>query len=408
MPVFEYTAFNAKGKRISGIIDSESALSVRQKLRLTEIYPTSVVEIHETPTRQSRSSISIARLFNRIRPGEIYMMTRELATLLGAGFPLVGAMETMISQARSPAIKRILARTKDAVLEGESFADALATSPDVFSPLYVNMIRAGETSGTLEIVLERLADIAEKQQSLIGRIKSAVTYPIFMAFIGVLVLFFLITFIVPSISAIFADMGQILPAPTRFLIQLSRMFQSFWWIGFLVFAAAVIAFQHIKKTEQGQFIFDQWILKIPAVGDIVKKLSVARFARTLGSLLENGISMMIALDIVKNIAGNVVISKAVATATDEVEKGIGLGNALASENVFPNLSIQMIQVGEQSGKLEAMLEKVADIFEKEAEARVMRMTSLLEPVMILIMGVAVGFIVLSICLPIFEMNQLVM
>jgi general secretion pathway protein F len=408
MPVFEYTAFNAKGKRISGIIDSESALSVRQKLRLTEIYPTSVVEIHETPTRQSRSSISIARIFNRIRPGEIYMMTRELATLLGAGFPLVGAMETMISQARSPAIKRILARTKDAVLEGESFADALATSPDVFSPLYVNMIRAGETSGTLEIVLERLADIAEKQQSLIGRIKSAVTYPIFMAFIGVLVLFFLITFIVPSISAIFADMGQILPAPTRFLIQLSRMFQSFWWIGFLVFAAAVIAFQHIKKTEQGQFIFDQWILKIPAVGDIVKKLSVARFARTLGSLLENGISMMIALDIVKNIAGNVVISKAVATATDEVEKGIGLGNALASENVFPNLSIQMIQVGEQSGKLEAMLEKVADIFEKEAEARVMRMTSLLEPVMILIMGVAVGFIVLSICLPIFEMNQLVM
>jgi general secretion pathway protein F len=270
------------------------------------------------------------------------------------------------------------------------------------------MIRAGETSGTLEIVLERLADIAEKQQSLIGRIKSAVTYPIFMAFIGVLVLFFLITFIVPSISAIFADMGQILPAPTRFLIQLSRMFQSYWWIGFLVFAAAVIAFQHIKKTEQGQFIFDQWILKIPAVGDIVKKLSVARFARTLGSLLENGISMMIALDIVKNIAGNVVISKAVATATDEVEKGIGLGNALASENVFPNLSFQMIQVGEQSGKLEAMLEKVADIFEKEAEARVMRMTSLLEPVMILIMGVAVGFIVLSICLPIFEMNQLVM
>lgn len=408
MPVFEYTAFNAKGKRISGIIDSESALAARQKLRLTETFPISVSEINETTARQSHSSISIIRLFNRIRPAEIYMMTRELATLLAAGFPLVGAMETMLTQTRSPAIKRILARTKDAVLEGESFADALAMSPDVFSPLYINMIRAGETSGTLEIVLERLADIAEKQQLLVGRIKSAVTYPIFMAFIGILVLFFLITFIIPSISAIFADMGQILPAPTRFLIQLSRIFQSFWWLGFLVIAALVIVFQHIKKTDQGQLIFDRWILKIPATGDIVKKLSVARFARTLGSLLENGISMMIALDIVKNITGNVVISKAIATATDEVERGIGLGNALAAESVFPNLAIQMIQVGEQSGKLEAMLEKVADIYEKEAEARVMRMTSLLEPVMILIMGVAVGFIVLSICLPIFEMNQLVM
>lgn len=408
MPVFEYKALNARGEKISGIIDSESAMSARQKLRLTDIFPITIIEIHDTTTQKQRSPISIARLFNRIRPAEIYMLTRELATLLGAGFPLVGAMETMISQTRSPGVKRILARTKEAVLEGNSFADALATSPEAFTPLYINMVRAGETSGTLEIVLERLADITEKQQALIGRIKSAVTYPIFMACIGVLVLFFLITFIIPNISAIFSDMGQILPAPTRFLISLSRIFQSYWWVGLLGVIGAVIAIGHFKKTETGRLLVDQWVLKIPAAGDIIRKLAVARFTRTLGSLLENGISMMIALDIVKNIAGNVVISKAVADATTDVEKGIGLGNALASGSVFPNLSVQMIQVGEQSGKLEAMLEKAADIYEKEAEARVLRMTSLLEPVMILIMGVAVGFIVLSICLPIFEMNQLVM
>ncbi len=408
MPVFEYKALNARGEKISGIIDSESATSARQKLRLTEIFPIAVEEIHNAHAQKQRSAASIARLFNRIRPAEIYMLTRELATLLGAGFPLVNAMETMITQSRTPGVKRILARTKEAVLEGKSFADALATLPEVFSPLYINMVRAGETSGTLEIVLERLADITEKQQALNGKIKSAVTYPVFMACIGVLVLFFLVTFIIPNISAIFSDMGQILPAPTRFLISLSRIFQTYWWIGLLGLVGAAIAIRHFKKTEAGRLWIDQWVLKIPAAGDIVRKLSVARFSRTLGSLLENGISMMIALDIVKNIAGNVVISKAVADATTDVEKGIGLGNALASGRVFPNLSVQMIQVGEQSGQLEAMLEKTADIYEKEVEARVLRMTSLLEPVMILIMGVAVGFIVLSICLPIFEMNQLVM
>lgn len=408
MPVFEYKALNARGEKITGILDSESALSARQKLRQTDIFPISVQEIHQTPAQQHRSPISISRFLNRIRPAEVYMMTRELATLLTAGFPLVSAMETMISQTRSRGIKRILARTKDAVLEGKSFADALATSPEVFSPLYVNMIRAGETSGTLEIVLERLADITEKQQAFIGRIKSAITYPIFMAFIGIMVLFFLITFIIPSISAIFSDMGQILPAPTRFLIQLSRIFQTYWWIGLLILVGTAVAFRYFKKTDVGRLMIDQWMLKIPAAGNIIKKLAVARFARTLGSLLENGISMMVALDIVKNITGNVVISESVAAATTDVEKGIGLGNALATGSVFPNLSVQMIQVGEQSGKLETMLEKMADIYEKEAEARVLRMTSLLEPVMILIMGVVVGFIVLSICLPIFEMNQLVM
>jgi general secretion pathway protein F len=407
MPVYEYTALDTKGKTTSGIIDADGAAAARQKLRASGIFPVSIKESQEAPEIKTSRLANLRGYLTRVKPAEIAIMTRQLATLITAGFPLVSALDALVPQTKSHRLKKVLAQVKDAIVEGKSFAAALSQYPGIFTPLYINMVRAGETSGTLEIVLERLADIAEKQQDLNNRIQTALAYPVFMCIIGTLVLFVLLTYIVPSITAIFMDMNQVLPTPTRLLIFLSNFFKTFWWVIFIILIAAGIALHRVKKTEKGRYLYDKTTLSLPVFGVLARKLAVARFARTLASLLENGVSMLIALDIVKNIAGNVLISDSVQSAAQDVGKGQALWAALSEGKAFPQLSIQMIQVGEQSGKLEDMLNKIADVFEKETETSIMRLTSYLEPVMILVMGCAVGFIVLSICLPIFEMNQLI-
>ena len=407
MPVFEYTALDSRGKTTSGIIDAEGAQVARQKLRTSGIFPISIKETLEAAPKKAPRVFALTRRLGRVKPVEVSMMTRQLSTLIGAGFPLVSALDALVPQTKSHGFKKILAQIKDLIVEGNSFAQALLKYPGAFSPLYVNMVRAGETSGTLEIVLERLADITEKQQALKNRIQTALAYPIFMMVIGTVVLLVLLIYIVPSITSIFADMDQVLPTPTRILIFLSDFFKSYWWSILIVLVAIGIFFNRAKKTAKGRYWIDKTMLILPGMGVLAKKLAVARFARTLGSLLENGVSMLIAMDIVKNIAGNILIADSVETAAIEVGKGQGLGAALSGSGIFPQLSIQMIQVGEQSGQLENMLTKIADVYENEVENTILRLTSYLEPVMILVMGSIVAFIVLSICLPIFEMNQLI-
>lgn len=408
MPVFEYTALDLKGKTTTGIIDAESVPVARQRLRAAKTYPVTIHKVAKESSRSESHSTALSSVLARVSPNEVCLMTRQLATLVGAGFPLVTALDALVPQTKSKSFKRILAQTKDAIIEGNSFANALARYPSVFSSLYVNMVRAGEASGTLEIVLDQLAELTEKQQALKNRIQTAMAYPILMSLIGLLVIFLLVTFIIPNITSIFTDMHQVLPAPTRVLIAVSGFFRYYWWIILLALAGVYIGIRHIRRTVRGRFVFDKIVLSLPLFGILSRKLAVARFARTLGSLLANGVSLLIALDIVKNIAGNTLISRAIAEASVDVGKGRGLGAALAVSKTLPQLAIQMIQVGEQSGELERMLEKIATVYENEVEASVMRLTSLLEPLMILMMGVILGFIVLSICLPIFEMNQLVM
>jgi len=408
MPVYEYTALDLKGKSITGIIDAESASAARQKLRSTRTFPTRIKESAASTEKADKGRpTALSTLFSRVKPSDLTMMTRQLATLVGAGFPLVSALDALIPQTRSKVFKKILVQVKDAIVEGNSFAGALSQYSGVFSSLYINMVRAGETSGTLEIVLAQLADITEKQQALKGRIRTALAYPVLMMFIGALVLFLLLTFIVPTITSIFSDMNQVLPTPTRLLIAVSNFFKSFWWIILIGLALMLIGFRSAQKTTRGRYVIDRVVLLLPLMGPVIRKLSVARFARTLGSLLKNGVTMLTSMEIVKNIAGNALISNAIEGATQEVSKGQGLGVSLGRAEVFPDLAIQMIQVGEQSGELEQMLDKMSVVYENEAEASILSMTSLLEPLMILFMGLIMGFIVLSICLPIFEMNQLV-
>ena len=408
MPVFEYTALDAKGKNTSGIIDADGIQAARQKLRSSGKFPVAIREAQEAQAKKdARHRFSFGDWFSRVKPAHVAITTRQLATLIGAGFPLVSALDALLPQTPSYALKRTLARVKDLVVEGNSFAHALSQFPGIFPPIYVNMVRAGESSGTLEIVLERLAEITEKQQALSNRIQASLAYPVFMLFFGVVVLFILLAYIVPTITSIFTDMKQVLPTPTRVLIALSDFFKHYWWMVLILLAAAVLGVRQFRRTQNGRRWWDTTLLKLPGFGTLARKLAVARFSRTLGSLLENGVTLLVALDIVRNIVGNVLIADTVSRAGEEVSKGKSLWLALSEGRVFPTLSIQMIQVGEQSGELEKMLYKIADVFENEVETTILRLTSYLEPVMILVMGCAVGFIVLSICLPIFEMNQLI-
>ncbi|CCK79556.1 MULTISPECIES: type II secretion system inner membrane protein GspF [Desulfobacula] len=404
MPVYEYTALNKKGKNISGLLNADNIKAATGKLRSSKIFPISITEI---TTRAGKQKKGFSFFYSPVRSSEIAMMTRQLATLITAGFPLTTALNTLLPQTKNQSFKRILSGIKDAIEEGSSFAAALSQYPGIFSVIYINMVKAGEASGTLEIVLERLADIYEKQNKLNRKIKSAMAYPLLMTLVGIGVLFFLLTVIVPNITSIFEEMNQSLPLTTQILINTSRFLKHWWWVIAGIIGLLMIFYHIISKKSAVQTAIDKFILNLPVAGELVQKISVARLTRTLGSLLENGVSLLDALEIVKNITGNKIIANAILEAKQEVECGRELGDVLSQNAHFPYLAVQMIKVGEQSGNLESMLKKTARVYDDEIETTIIGMTTIMEPLIILVMGVVVGFIVLSICLPIFEMNQLV-
>lgn len=410
MAVFEYKALNSKGKKTSGIIDAESISAAKTKLRQKDIFPTFLKKIESNlaaDNKKSNSFFTRFTLFSSVSSSELTMITRQMSTLLSAGFPLVKAVSTLVPQTKSNVMKKVLSKVKDALEEGNSFAKALALYPNVFSPIFINMVNAGESSGTLEIVLERLADFTENKEDSKKKIQASLAYPFLMSFIGFGVLIVLLTYVVPGIVNIFTDMNQTLPLPTRILISVSSFFKAYWWVvvmcPFLFFLIIVL----IRKTEKGAYFIDSLLLSLPVIGTLLKKLIAARFTRTLGSLLDNGVPMLTALNITKSIAGNMVIYNLISTACEKVEQGGELGQVLGQSSAFPYLASQMIKIGETSGEMEKMLEKTADLFEKDVQTAVTATTSLIEPMIILIMGVVVGGIILSICLPIFEINQLI-
>ena len=408
MPVYEYTALDRAGKHTKGIIDADSPVTARQKLRGSGVYPVEMRETDSsTPKDERDSTESLSTLFARVKSGELSATTRQLSILLGAGVTLVGALEALISQIANPLLKKILAQVKESVNEGNSLAHSLSRHPKVFSQIYINMVRAGEASGSLDLVLDRLAEFSENQQALRGRFKAALAYPVFMFFVGSLILFFLTTFIVPNITNIFVEMHQTLPLPTLALIGMSEFLASFWWLVLAALFVAVFAVRRLIMRPRGRRLWDEMKLRIPVIGAVNVKMATARFGRALGSLLRSGVPVLTALKIVRNIVNNELIAEVIDRSMDEIGEGKSLAAPLSRSRWFPPIAVQMISVGEQSGELENMLDKIADVYEKESEAQIMAMTSMLEPVMILVMGVVVGFIVISILLPIFEMNQMV-
>jgi len=410
MPVYEFTALTSSGKKLKGIIDADSLAAARQKIRSQGHYP---VEFRETSTKVAATTATTSLFSRQLRLGqpikqqEVHIATRQLATLLGAGIPLVPALNGLIEQTGNHAFKTVLAQIKDAVNEGNSLTTALTDHPRLFSKIYVNMVRAGEASGSLDVVLERLAEFGENQHAIRSRIKAALLYPLFMAIVGIVVLFLLITFIVPSITSVFEGTKQALPTPTIILIGISTILKQYWWAVLIVVLGALAAGRWYVGTPAGRRHWDRLKLTAPGIRDLSIKTASARFSRTLASLLQSGVPLTTSLHIVKNIVDNVLLADLINEACDELEKGSSLSHFFRGNEWFPPMLVQMIAVGEQSGALDKMLAKAADAYEKEVEAKILALTSMIEPVMILSMGVVVSFIVVSILLPIFEMNQLI-
>ncbi|HBI15205.1 MAG TPA: type II secretion system protein GspF [Desulfobulbaceae bacterium] len=407
MPVYEYTALDSSGKKQKGIIDADSLAAARQKIRLAGNYPVDIRE--STPVSRGKSEQKMAgfSLIQRVSQQEIHIATRQLATLLGAGIPLVPGLNGLIEQTTNPALKKIIAQLKDSVNEGNSFTVALAEHPRLFSKIYINMVKAGEASGSLDVVLDQLAEFGESQQATKARISAALIYPLVLSLVGIAILFLLMTLIVPKITKVFADSQQALPLPTIVLMKLSGFLGNYWWLVLLLLAGVLLALRYAISTARGRKIWDRLKLTAPLLGDLNTKLAAARFGRTLGSLLQSGVTLVNALKIVRNMFNNVMLADTIDNATEELEKGGSLSKVLQGSKWFLPMVVQMIAVGEQSGTLEKMLVKVADSYEKEVETRIKALTSLIEPFMILFMGVIMLFIVLSILLPIFEMNQLI-
>ena len=406
MPVYEYNALDQRGKNLKGIIEADSEFQARAKLRSGGNYPVSLKESKARVGGASQSWFSTS-LFNRITPEEVYVITRQLSTLHGAGIPLDTALSSLVEQTRNTALKKVLAQIKGKVSEGKTLAQSMGEHPKLFPHLYINMIRAGEESGSLNVVLEQLADFSEKQQELKGRLRAAMYYPVFMAIIGTAILFILITYIVPNITQVFKDMEQTLPLPTLFLIGTSSFLKNYWWVLLGVGLAVVILLRMFVKTAKGRSLWDLIKLRTPVIGPVAQKIILARFASTLASMNRSGVEFMVAMRIVRTLVDNVRIAEVVDSAMEHVQRGQSMTVALAASPWFPPMFVQMIAVGEQSGSLEVMLNKIADAYERDVEAAVKGMTSLLEPLMITAMGLAVGFIVISILLPIFEMNQMI-
>ncbi len=402
MANYQYKGLDARSKKVVGVIDADNPKAAAQKLKKLFIYPIEVVESEE---RKKARRFQIPGFQERISTMELTVMTRQLSTLVGAGLPLVQCLTALTEQVENSKLKNVIAEVKGSVNEGSSFADALSHYPKVFSDFYVNMIRAGEQSGALEVVLARLADFTENQSRLRDQILFALMYPAVILLLSLLVMMVMFTYVIPKISLLFEQTHQTLPVITKFMILISTILRKFFWAIGILAGAAFYGFQRWKKSPEGKERYDQWTLKIPLFGDLIRKLAVSRFARTLATLLQSGIPLLKSLNIVEKVVGNIVIAKAVRQARENIAEGASIAGPLKASGAFPPFVIQMIASGEQSGELEFLLEKAAEAFEREVETAVNGLVRLIEPIMILVMAGIVAFIIVSFLLPILELTQ---
>jgi len=406
MPVYEYTALNPGGKKIKGTLEADSIRTARQKLRVQNIFPTDIKESLKASTEKTKD---VKKFFasDKVSLKQLTLATRLLATLSNAGLPLVSALLALSEQVDSPALKRVVVVIKERVEQGSSLAKALGVYPKVFPRLYINMVASGEASGALDTALENLADYYEAQLELRRKVSNALFYPILMFFFCIIVVIALVTFVVPNIVEIFVKQKVALPLPTRIVIFISDMVIGYWW---LMLAGVIIAVFYTKQrysTPSGKAWFDNLFLKLPIYGSIYRKVSTARVATTLATLLNGGVEVLAALEIVKNIIGNTHMKKALEDAREGVKEGRSLAKELSKSGYFPNLLSQMVAIGEKSGRLEGMLNKAGKTFSGEANSAIAGLTTLLEPMMIIFLGVIVFMIVISVLLPMVELMQIV-
>lgn len=411
MPVYQYRGYRNDGGSAAGIVDAENVKVARLKLRKEGVFPTDVVEQGQPSARQqeggrTRTTHRTGRSAT-LSAHDLALLTRQFATLLVAGLPLVEALGVLVEQAEKKPTKALLAEIREEVRGGKALSAVLETYGKDFSQIYVHMVRAGEASGALDQILFRLSEFLEKQLALKAKVTNATLYPALMLFVGVSVLFFLMAFVVPKITAVFTSMKQALPWPTVVLMSISQFFADYWLLLVSFVVACIFFIRRFIHTEKGRLLADRVTLRLPLIGDVARMVSISRLTGTLATMLASGVQLLDALDVSKRVMNNRVLEETVEGARQNIREGETIADPLKRSGEFPALVTHMIAVGERSGDMEEMLRRVSQIYDGEVERVITRLTSLLEPVMILAMGIIVFFIVVAILLPIFEMGQMV-
>ncbi len=405
MPVFSYRAADRAGRTIDGVMEAHDPQAVVERLHREEYFP---VRVQRADGRPRLGSLSLPLAAPRSIPSrDLLTFTQQLSTLVDAGIPLDRTLSILGDLAVGARLRTIVQDVAQSVRSGSTLADALSRHhPRPFSRLYINTIRAGEKGGVLEVALRRLAEHLEATRELRDAITSALIYPALLLSVGVGAVVFLMTFVLPRFAVIFADLGQALPLPTRILLGVSEGLVAYWWVIALVVLAGLLAWQLITRSDAGRVAVDRWLLGLPVIGSLLSRLEVGRFARTLGTLLHSGVPLLAALGIVRDVAGNRVLAQALETVQEGVKRGDGLARPMAESGAFPSLAIHMVRIGEETGRLEEMLGRVAGAYETEIRLAVRRFIALLEPVIILALGLVVLAIVVSILLAILSINEL--
>ena len=403
MALFHYKAASRTGEVASGELEALDEAAAVERLQASELIP-----IRIGPAQPAAKSYG-DRLFSRRRIGQeqVGLLTRDLATLLSSGLPLDRAVEILISLAQSPPLQTLLTRVRDDVRAGSAFSKALESHPEVFSRFYVSMVRAGEAGGALGAVLARIREFMERSRQLKETVKSALIYPSILILASVTSVLLLLIFVVPQFSQMFEQSGKALPVATQLVIRAGEFLRDYWWTLPLGLLLVYRYFAWQMGRPESKFVWDGRMLRLPLAGDLLTKIEVARFSRTLGSLLANGIPLLAALTIVKETIGNSVIAAGLETAREQLKSGQGLAKPLMAQGIFPQLAVHMVSVGEETGRLDEMLTRVADVYDGEVSLAVRRTLALMEPVMILGLGVIIGGIILSILLAILKVNSLV-
>lgn len=398
MPQFAYSAIDASGRTIKGQIDADSEELVLHKLHEQQL--------HVTEIKSSRSKSAGGRkLFgsNKVKLKGIVIMSRQFATMIDAGIPMLRCLDILTTQSKDALMRSTMGEIANDVRGGLSLNEALAKHPNVFSKLYVNMIRAAEIGGVLDLILERLSAFLEYEMEVKGKIKSAMMYPILVLIFSMVMLFALFTFVLPKFKEIFMGMDVKIPPVTNFLFSIGDFFQAFWYIPIGLVVGAFVGYKLWSRSEKGAYQLDFLKLKMPLVGEIILKMSIARFARTFGTLISSGVPMMRSLEIVGETTGNRVLSNAIDGARNSIREGQKLSDPFEQSGLFPSMVTHMVDIGEESGRLSEMLVKIGDFYDQEVEQTVKGLTSMIEPMLIIFMGVIVGFIAISVMTPIFKL-----
>ncbi len=402
-PIFDYKAFSGDGKPRKGIVEAESAKTARQKLKKQGLM---VTEITEKTAARPSSSGGVPFFGGRVGVKEVALMTRQLASLVKANIPLVEALNALVEQTEVEVLKVVLERVRQDVNEGSSLAKALSSHPRVFDTIFVNMVEAGESSGTLGLVLLRLADLKEAQMRLRNKVVSGMTYPVLMMGVASLLMVGIFTFVIPKLTKVFESMNKAIPPTTLALMWLSDFITEWWYLLLAGLFIAITIFSKYIRSPNGRPRWDAFKLKSPVFGPLVRMIAMTRFASTMGTLLGSGVPILTAMAIARNLVDNVPISNAISKARENITEGQSIADPLKRSGEFPPVVIHMIAIGEKTGELPGMLKNIADTYEEQVTAKIEGMTALIEPAMIIGMGLVVGFIVMAVFVPLLDISNL--